>query len=140
MNSSFKTANFPKNYKVPLYSESVKAGFPSPADDHIEAKLDLNSYLIKHPEATFLVRVSGDSMEGAGINPDDILIVDRSAEPVSNKIVVVALNGELTVKRLRKDKDQIYLVAENKNYKTIKIEQEDEFYIWGVVIHVIKNV
>jgi DNA polymerase V len=87
-------------YQLPLYANKISAGFPSPADDYIEMKLDLNTHLIKHPAATFFVRVSGDSMLNAGINSGDLLIVDRSIEPVDGKIVIVALNGELTVKRL----------------------------------------
>ncbi len=88
----------------PLFVEHVSAGFPSPAENHIERQLDLNSHLIKHPAATFFVRVSGDSMIGAGIFPGDILIVDRSLEPVDKKIVIVVIDSELTVKRLRKQK------------------------------------
>ena len=91
-----------KGYALPLYASKVQAGFPSPADDFMEGRLDLNQHLVKHPTATFFVRVSGDSMIEAGIHPDDILVVDRSLEPRHGKIVIAALDGELTVKRLHK--------------------------------------
>src|SRR3989338_6758465 len=101
---------------LPLYSSSVRAGFPSPADDYIEKHLDLNNYLIKHPAATFLVRAQGDSMLNAGIHDGDILVVDRSLEPGHGRIVIAALNGELTVKRLYRHQGEVKLVAENPEY------------------------
>lgn len=121
----------------PLFMIPVSAGFPSPADDYVEGSLDLNKYLIKHPAATFFVRVAGDSMINAGIHPDDILIVDRSLDAVDKKVIIAIVNGELTVKRIRKKKDGIYLVAENENYKPVKINKEMEFDVWGVVTSVI---
>ena len=87
----------------PLFSSGVSAGFPSPAEDHIDRKLDLNELLIQHPVATFFVRVAGESMKDAGINHGDILVVDRSLEAVSGKIVIAIVNGELTVKRFIQD-------------------------------------
>ncbi len=123
-------------YKLPLYANKISAGFPSPADDYIEMKLDLNSHLIRHPAATFFVRVSGDSMQNAGIHSGDLLIVDRSIEPGDGKIVIVALNGELTVKRLSKKHNQIKLLAENPAYPAITIVEQD-LIIWGVVTYVI---
>jgi len=101
--------------KLPLFLSSVKAGFPSPADDFVETRLDLNEYLIDHPEATFFVRVSGDSMIRAGIHTGDILIVDRSLEPKNNDIVIAIIDGEFTVKRLKKYGDRVFLVPENPN-------------------------
>ena len=89
---------------LPFFSCAVEAGFPSPADDHLEGSLDLNSYLIKHPAATFFVRVSGESMVGAGIFNNDILVVDRSIKPSNGKVVIAVLEGQLTVKRLEKVK------------------------------------
>jgi len=121
----------------PLFMVPVAAGFPSPADDYIEGKLDLNRHLIKHPAATFFVRVAGDSMIDAGIHPGDILIVDRSLEPADKKVVIAVINGELTVKRIRMKKGRIYLTPENENYKPIEIENEMNFDIWGVVTNVI---
>lgn len=121
----------------PLFMIPVSAGFPSPADDYVEGSLDLNKYLIKHPAATFFIRVAGDSMINAGIHPDDILIVDRSLDAVDKKVIIAIVNGELTVKRIRIKKDGIYLVAENENYKSVKINKEMEFQVWGVVTSVI---
>ena len=123
--------------QLPLFMTPVHAGFPSPADDYIEQKLDLNAYLIKHPAATFFVRVSGDSMIEAGIHPGDILIVDRAVEPQNNNVVIVLLTGELTVKRIRKRDGKLTLIPENGSYNPIEITEEMDFEIWGVVTNVI---
>ncbi|HRS01721.1 MAG TPA: translesion error-prone DNA polymerase V autoproteolytic subunit [Bacteroidota bacterium] len=128
-----------KNINLPLFLESVSAGFPSPADDYLEGKLDLNDFLIPNPPATFLVHVTGDSMIGAGIYSGDLLIVDRSVEPHNRNIVIAVLDGELTVKRLIMEKNEIKLVAENINYKPIKITEQMQFEIWGVVRTVIHS-
>lgn len=128
-----------KNYLLPLYGSTVKAGFPSPADDYLEGKLDLNNHLIKHPAATFLVRASGDSMTGVGICNSALLVVDRSIEPTHGKIVIVVINGEMTVKRFSKTKEGCFLIAENKNYPPIPIKEGDELHIWGVVTHAIND-
>ncbi|CCB85237.1 LexA family protein [Parachlamydia acanthamoebae] len=128
-----------KCYRLPLYHTTVSAGFPSPAEDHIERKLDLNELLIKHPSATFFLKVSGHSMIKVGIHHNDILIVDRSLEPSHGKIVIASLNGELTVKRLRCEGKRIQLVAENDAYPPIEISSEDDFRIWGVVTNVIHD-
>ena len=117
----------------PLFLSGVSSGFPSPADDYIDRQLDLNEYLIANPAATFFVRVAGDSMIGVGINDDDILIVDRSVEPVSGKIVIAVLDGELTVKKLVKTEESCRLVSENPNYPDILIKKGMELEIWGVV-------
>jgi len=122
---------------MPLYSNRVSAGFPSPADDTIESTLDLNTHLVHHPAATFFVRASGDSMQDAGIQSGDMLIVDRSLEATHGKIVIAALNGELTVKRLSRQSGRVQLVPANKNYQAIDITDEHELIIWGVVTHVI---
>jgi len=121
----------------PLFSCGVTAGFPSPAEDYIDQRLDLNELLIKNPAATFFVRVAGDSMTGAGINHDDILIVDRSLEPVSGKIVIAVINGELTVKKLLIDDQCCRLVAENPDYAPLEISPETDCEIWGVATSVI---
>lgn len=124
---------------IPLYSGKVAAGFPSPADDYVEKTLDLNELLIKKPAATFFVRAEGESMLGAGIHPDDILVVDRSIEPVIGKIVICALNGELTVKRLKGIGKEIILGAENPAYSDIIVQEDIEIMIWGVVTNVIHS-
>jgi DNA polymerase V len=121
---------------TPLFS-AVQAGFPSPADDFMEKMLDLNEHLIQHPAATFFVRVEGDSMMGAGILKGDILIVDRSIEAVSERIVIAVINGEFTVKRLKMENGKISLEAENPNYPPISIKKEWDFQIWGVVTYII---
>jgi DNA polymerase V len=125
---------------VALFTSHVAAGFPSPAEDHIDKQLDLNEFLIKHPAATFFVRVEGNSMINAGIHDGDILIVDRSLEPTNNKIVIAILNGELTVKRLRKQKNKLFLNAENPEYQAIEITTEMNFEVWGVVTNVVHPV
>lgn len=122
---------------LPLYSSTVRAGFPSPADDHIESFLDLNSHLIKHPAATFFVIASGDSMQNAGIQSGDLLIVDKSLEATHGKIVIAAIDGELTVKRLSRLANRVQLLPENEGYQAIDITNEQELVIWGVVTHVI---
>ena len=125
---------------LPLFSGKVAAGFPSPADDYVEKTLDLNELLIQKPAATFFVRAQGESMLGAGIHPNDILVVDRSLEPVPGKIVICALNGELTVKRLERNNEQWQLKAENPAYADIVLHEELEMVIWGVVTNVIHAV
>jgi DNA polymerase V len=127
----------PRVLPLPLFSGKVTAGFPSPADDYVEKTLDLNELLVQKPAATFFVRAQGESMLGAGIHPNDILVVDRSIEPVPGKIVICALNGELTVKRLERDNEQWQLKAENPAYPDIVIYEALELVIWGVVTNVI---
>ncbi len=124
----------------PLLGTDVSAGFPSPAQDYIEDRLDLNEYLIEHPSATYFVRVDGFSMVNAGIFPDDILIVDRSLEAFNKKVIIAVLNGELTVKRLIIKNGIYYLKPENPEYKAIMIKSDDQFSIWGVVSYVIHKV
>ncbi len=125
------------HYPLPLYACCVCAGFPSPADDYLEGKLDLNEYLVKHPAATFFVRVSGDSMIGAGIHSGDLLVVDRALEPTDGRVVIAIVNGELMVKRLLRKGKCLSLVAENPNYPPLMITEETEFQTWGVVTNVI---
>ena len=123
--------------KLPLAESSISAGFPSPADDFVQNKLDLNDLLIKHPAATFFVRVSGESMMDAGIFTNDVLIVDRSIEAINGSIIVAVLDGEMTVKRFKKINNTIMLFAENKAYKPIEVAPDRDFSIWGVVVYVI---
>lgn len=136
---NFDILGFSNNTKheLPLILARISAGFPSPADDHIEKKLDLNEYLIKHPAATFFVRVEGESMINAGIHSGDILIVDRALEVRNNNIVIAHINGEFTVKRIRKDNDNLFLMPESDLFKPLKITDEMDFELWGVVTFVI---
>jgi DNA polymerase V len=120
-----------------FYQQTVSAGFPSPTEDYIEGKLDLNLHLIKNPSTTFYVKVSGDSMLGAGIHSGDLLVVDRSLEPASGRIVIAVLNGELTVKRLSVEGDRLILKAENDSYPSIEVKEPQELSIWGVATSVI---
>jgi len=122
---------------LPLFVCGVSAGFPSPADDYIGQQLDLNDLLIKNPAATFFVRVAGDSMSGVGINDADLLVVDRSLTPGPGRIIIAAVNGELTVKRLVKTRDSWRLVAENPDYAPIEITEDLSCVVWGVVTSVI---
>ena len=126
-------------FYLQFYSCAVTAGFPSPADDYIENKLDLNDYLIKRPSATFFVRVTGDSMINAGIHNNDILIVDRSIKPRHGKIIVAALDGHMTVKRLYLRDKKIILLPENKLFKAIEILDTMDMVVWGVAINVIHS-
>lgn len=128
-----------KFYRLPFYQNTISAGFPSPADDDKEEIIDLNELLIKRPAATFFLRVSGCSMIKAGIHHHDILIVDRSIEPTSGKVVIAAINGELTVKRLLIEDKKIQLVAENDTYHPIDVTENCELTIWGVVTNVIHS-
>ncbi|MFW6276789.1 MAG: LexA family protein, partial [Bacteroidota bacterium] len=106
--------------ELPLFLESVSAGFPSPADDYMEGRLDLNDFLVKNPAATFFVRVTGDSMINAGIHSGDILVVDRALDPKDGNIVIAVINGELTVKRLSRLKNKLFLLPENREYRPIE--------------------
>ncbi len=124
----------------PLYSCHVRAGFPSPADDYIEMHLDLNAHLVKHPAATFFVIAEGDSMTDAGIQSGDMLIVDKSLEATHGKIIIAAIDGELTVKRLSRVADCVQLLPENSDYPPIDITDEQDLVIWGVVTHVIHTI
>ncbi len=125
--------NAPKSER-PLFLSQVAAGFPSPADDHIEQRLDLNEYMIQHDAATYFVRVKGDSMIDAGIRDNDVLVVDRSVTARVGCIVVAVVNGELTVKTLGRSKSgQPRLVPANANYTAIEIKDGMSFEVWGVV-------
>ncbi|WP_370227215.1 LexA family protein [Mesoflavibacter sp.] len=125
--------------KLPFVANGISAGFPSPADDFLDINIDLNKYLIKNPTTTFYGRVSGNSMIDAGINDGDLLIIDKSLEPKSNKIAVCFIDGDFTVKRIQIEKDVIWLIAENKEYKPIKVTKDNDFVIWGIVTNVIKQ-
>ena len=123
-----------------LISSGISAGFPSPAGDFKQDRISLDKELIKNKEATFFARVSGQSMVGAGLDNNDLLVIDRSLEPTNNKIAVCYLNGEFTVKRVKIKKDHIYLVPENDKYEPIKVTGENEFIVWGIVTYVVKKI
>lgn len=119
---------------------NIKAGFPSPAMDFMEMSIDLNKYLINHPSATFYGRAKGESMRNAGISDGDLLVIDKSLEPVDGKIAVCYIDGEFTVKRIKLIGDECWLLPENEGFEPIKVTSGDEFTIWGIVTHVIKVV
>ncbi len=123
--------------KLPLFISPVKAGFPSPADDFVEKKIDLNEHLIKRPSATFFVRVEGNSMRGAGIYSGDLLVVDKSMEPKDKAIIVAIFDGDFTVKRFRKEKERVFLVAEHEDLPPVEVQKGCSFEVWGVVTYVI---
>ena len=122
-----------------LIEQGISAGFPSPADDFKEIRISLDKELVKNEEATFYAIVSGDSMQGAGLENGDLLIIDRSIEPSNNKIAVCFIDGEFTVKRIKIESKKLYLIPENKKYSPIEINEENELIIWGIVTHDIKK-
>ena len=126
-----------KQILTPVFLDSVSAGFPSPATDYMENKLDLNEYLIKHPASTFIVKAKGPSMTDAGILSGDLLIVDRSITPKSNDIVIASIFGDLTVKKLQKKENSLFLLSANSDYPSIQVKEEMECFIWGVVTYII---
>jgi DNA polymerase V len=125
---------------LPLVETGISAGFPSPALDFANSTIDLNKYLIKNPSSTFYGRVRGNSLRDAGIDDNDILIIDRSLEPQDGKIAVCFIDGEFTAKRIKIKKNEIWLMPENKDYQPIRVTPENEFIIWGIVTYVIKKV
>lgn len=122
---------------MPLYMSPIKAGFPSPAEDYVERNLDLHEYLVKDKAATFFLRAEGDSMRGAGILDGDLLVVDRGREASHGRIVIAALDGELTVKRLLRRKNRVILAPENPDYPEIDITDREHLHLWGVVTYAI---
>lgn len=129
-----------KMIERPLIEEGIKAGFPSPAEDFLDISIDLNKELIKNPSATFYGRVKGDSMKDAGIDNGDLLIIDKSLEPRDGKIAVCFIDGEFTIKRIKLEKDFCWLMPENKNYEPIKVTEDNDFVVWGIVVHIIKTI
>ena len=124
---------------LPLYASRVPAGFPSPADDYLEGTLDLNRYLISDNAACFMVRVSGDSMQGAGIGDGDLLVVNRSLPARHGHIVLAVVDGDLTVKRLHQRDGRTALLAENPAYPPIELAAEQALQVWGVVSGCVKR-
>ena len=123
-----------------LAEEGISAGFPSPADDFKEIRISLDKELVKNKDATFYARVDGDSMIGAGLEDGDLLVIDRSLNPENGKIAVCLIDGDFTVKRIKKEKNKLFLIPENKKYEKIEIKEENELIIWGIVQYVIKKV
>tara|TARA_B100001113_G_scaffold338155_1_gene320069 strand:+ start:427 stop:858 length:432 start_codon:yes stop_codon:yes gene_type:complete len=123
-----------------LIEQGISAGFPSPADDFKEIRISLDRELVKNEESTFYARVSGDSMIEAGLDDGDLIIIDRSLDPENGKIAICFVDGEFTVKRIKKEKNKLFLMPQNKKYKPIEIKEENELIIWGVVEYVIKKV
>lgn len=126
--------------ELPFIASGIKAGFPSPAADFEGERISLDKELIKNETATFFARVDGDSMRDAGMSNGDLLVVDRSLEPTHDKIAVCMLDGEFTVKRLKVTSKGVYLVPENSEFSEIKVEEEQELVIWGIVTYVVKKV
>ena len=136
---TFFVPDFESPIQTSFISSEIKAGFPSPAADFEESKVSLDHLLIKNKEATFYAKASGNSMIGAGIDDGDILVIDRSLESRNNAVAVCFIDGEFTVKRIKKDNDEVYLMPENSQYQPIKIEEENELIIWGIVTYAIKQ-
>lgn len=134
-----KLAESPTAFKVPLFAHTVRAGFPSPADDYVADTLDLNDHLMPRKEASFLLRAKGDSMVGAGIHDGDILIIDRSITPTDGRVVIATLDGQFTVKTLEKKRGRIRLLPANPEFPPIDIKDEQELQVWGVVTNVIHS-
>lgn len=136
----FFRPEFESDERILYINEGVSAGFPSPAADFMETNIDLNKELSENPLATFYIKVKGNSMIDAGINDKDVLVVDRSLEPQNNKIAICCIDGEFTVKRIQVEKDCLYLMPENPSYEPIKVTEENQLIIWGMVTYVIKKV
>jgi DNA polymerase V len=124
---------------LPLIDAGIHAGFPSPAEDFVDLSIDLNRELIKNPSSTFYARVKGDSMKDAGIHDGDLIIIDKSLEPANGKIAVCFIDGEFTIKRIKIDRDCCWLVPANDDFNPIKVTEENEFLVWGIVVHVIRS-
>ena len=131
-----------QNQQKSLYlaQEKISAGFPSPADDFKELRISIDQEVVRSEEATFYARVSGESMQGAGLDDGDLLVIDRSIEPKNGKIAVCYIDGEFTVKRLKVVEDGVFLIPENPKYQPIKVTEENELIVWGIVTYVVKKV
>lgn len=135
----FYTADTELHIEIPFVDQGISAGFPSPAQDFLDMSIDLNQELIKNPSSTFYGRVKGDSMKNLGIDDGDLLIIDKSLDPVNGKIAVCFIDGEFTIKTIKFEKDFLWLVPANDDYKPLKVTEDNEFIVWGIVIHVIKS-
>jgi DNA polymerase V len=139
-NIEFFIPNFENSRELPFITSGIKAGFPSPAADFDETRISLDKALVKNPDTTFYAKANGQSMKGAGIDDGDIMIIDRSIEPRNNKIAVCLIDGEFTVKRIKKTKEELLLIPENSDFQPIKITEGNQLVIWGIVTYVIKKV
>ena len=135
----FYTPDYLTKMELPYIDAGIRAGFPSPADDFIELSIDLNKHLIKHKDTTFFATVKGHSMKNAGIYDGDLLIIDKSLEPQNDKIAICQIDGEFTVKRIKIEGNVVWLIAENEDFKPIKVTPENELIIWGIVTASIKK-
>jgi DNA polymerase V len=135
----FYVPDYSTTLELPYVDVGISAGFPSPADDFLELTIDLNKHLIKHKDSTFFAKVKGHSMKNAGIFDGDLLIIDKSLAPQDGKIAICQIDGEFTVKRIKIENEVVWLIAENEEYKPIKVTEENELMIWGIVIHSIKT-
>jgi DNA polymerase V len=135
----FYTPDYSTKMELPYIDAGIRAGFPSPADDFIELSIDLNKHLIKHKDTTFFATVKGHSMKNAGIYDGDLLIIDKSLEPQNDKIAICQIDGEFTVKRIKIEGNIVWLIAENEDFKPIKVTPENELIIWGIVTASIKK-
>ena len=133
----FFTPDFTMQLELPLAGTAIAAGFPAPAEEYLDLALDLNKELVKHPAATFCVRVKGDSMVDAGIQDGDLLVIDKALEAKEGCIAVCFIDGEFTVKRLAMREEGVYLMPANAEFKPIRITEENEFLVWGLVAYVI---
>lgn len=137
---TFFIPDLENNQELPFYAAGIKAGFPSPAGDFDEAKISLDNVLVKNRGTTFYAKAVGTSMIGAGIDDGDIMVIDRSLEPTDNKIAVCYIDNEFTVKRIKTEKKCVYLMPENAAFHPIKVTEDNELIIWGIVTYVIKSV
>lgn len=137
---TFFRPDFEAGTALPFVPDGVKAGFPSPALDFMEYQIDLNRHLARNPVATFYIRVDGDSMQGAGIFNGDMLVVDRSLEPADGKIAICLVDGEFTVKRLKLESDCLYLLPENPDFPSLKVTENNQLTVWGIVTYVVREV
>lgn len=138
-NLEIYSADTDSELDLPYISNGISAGFPSPALDFVDLSIDLNRHLVKHPSSTFYGRVKGESMKDAGIYDGDLLIIDKSLEPGNDKIAVCYIDGEFTLKRIKLDKNCCWLMPANDHYQPIRVTEENDFMIWGIVTHVIKK-
>lgn len=139
-NIEFFIPNFENSRELPFITSGIKAGFPSPAADFDETRISLDKALVKNPDTTFYAKANGQSMKGAGIDDGNIMVIDRSIEPRNNKIAVCLIDGEFTVKRIKKTKEELLLMPENSDFQPIKIKEDNQLVIWGIVTYVIKKV
>jgi len=135
----FFSASTETHIDIPVIEGGISAGFPSPAQDFLDVSIDLNEVLIKHPASTFFGRVSGESMKDLGINDGDLIVVDKSLEPKNGKIAVCFIDGEFTLKTIKVESDECWLVPANKDFRPIKVEEDNNFIVWGILVHVIKS-